>query len=116
MTAANFDLLSENTQAALLDAQWDHVRSPLMLPVVRRKAEAGDGHALLRWLELDPTPATAFMLQEVVRPTPRFSPTYLSPDRSLPAEQQRQIAANFVTLKSPDELMRSATLLHRYTG
>ncbi len=116
MTAANFDLLSENTQAALLDTQWDHVRSPLMLRVVRRKAEGGDGHALLRWLELDPAPATAFMLQEVVRPTPRFSSTYLRLlDRSLPAEQQRQIAANFVTLKSPDELMRSATLLHRYT-
>ncbi len=116
MAAANFDRLPENTQAALLDAQWDDVRSPLMLPVVRRKAEAGDGHALLRWLELDPTPATTFMLQEVVRPMPRFSSTYLRlPDRSLPAEQQRQIAANFVTLKSQEELMRSATLLHRYT-
>lgn len=116
MAAANFDRLPENTQAALLDAEWDRVRSPLMLPVVRRKAEAGDGHALLRWLELDPAPATAFMLREVVRPTPRFSSTYLRlPDRSLPAEQQRQIAANFVTLKSPEELMRSATLLHRYT-
>ena len=87
-----------------------------MLPVVRRKAEAGDGHALLRWLELDPAPATAFMLQEVVRPTPRFSSTYLRlPDRSLPAEQQRQIAANFVTLKSAggtDALGDLAASLH----
>ena len=116
MAATDFDRLGESTQSALLDADWERVRSPLMLPVVRRKAEAGDGHALLRWLEVDPTPATAFMLQEVVRPTPRFSSTYLKlPDRSLPVEQQRQIAANFVTLKSPDEVMRSATLLHRYT-
>jgi hypothetical protein len=61
MAAANFDRLPENTQASLLDTNWDHVRSPLMLPVVRRKAEAGDGHALLRWLELDPAAATAFM-------------------------------------------------------
>jgi hypothetical protein len=116
VAAANFDLLPESTQAALLDANWDHLRSPLMLPVVRRKAEAGDGHALLRWLELDPVPATAFMRQEVVRPAPRFSSLYLRlPDQSLPAAQQRGIAANFVALNSPDELIRSATLLHRYT-
>jgi len=48
MAASHFDHLSSETQAALLDADWHHLRSPLMLPVVRRKAEAGDGHALLR--------------------------------------------------------------------
>ena len=115
MAASNFDRLSEETQAALLDSDWDHLRSPLMLPVVRSKAEAGDGHALLRWLELDPAAATAFMRQEVVRPEPRFSSLYLRlPDESLPAQEQ-QIAANFVALSAPEELIRSATLLHRYT-
>lgn len=68
VAAANFDRLSDETQDALLDTYWDYVRSPLMLPVVRRKAEAGDGHALLRWLELEPSAATAFMRKEVVRP------------------------------------------------
>jgi hypothetical protein len=115
MAAANFDHFSEETQAALLDADWDHLRSPLMLPVVRRKAEAGNGRALLRWLELDPAAATAFMRQEVVRPAPRFSSLYLRlPDESLPAQEQ-QIAANFVTLGAPEELVREATLMHRYT-
>ena len=115
MAAANFDRLSEETQAALLDTDWDHLRSPLMLPVVRRKAEAGDGHALLRWLELDPAAAMAFMRKEVVRPAPRFSSLYLRlPEESLPAQEQ-QIAANFVALNSPEELVRAATLLHRYT-
>lgn len=115
MAAANFDHLSDETQAALLDSDWDHLRSPLMLPVVRRKAEAGDGHALLRWLELDPTAATAFMRQEIVRPAPRFSSLYLRlPEKSLPAQEQ-QIAANFVALSAPEELVRAATLLHRYT-
>ncbi len=114
LAAANFNRLSAETQAALLDTEWDHVRSPLMLPVVRPKAEAGDGHALLRWLELDPVPATAFIRQEVVRPAPRFSALYLRlPDESLPAEEQ-QIAANFVALNIPKELVRAATLLHRY--
>jgi hypothetical protein len=115
IAAANFDRLSEETQAALLDTDWDHLRSPLMLPVVRRKAEAGNGHGLLRWLELDPTAATAFVHQEVVRPSPRFSSLYLRlPDESLPAQEQ-QIAANFVALSAPEELVRAATLLHRYT-
>jgi hypothetical protein len=115
MAAANFDRLSEETQATLLDTDWEHLRSPLMLPVVRRKAEAGNGQALLRWLELDPAAATAFMRQEVVRPAPRFSSLYLRlPDESLPAQEQ-QIAANFVTLSAPEELIRAATLLQRYT-
>lgn len=124
MAAANFDRLSDRTQAALLDTDWDHVQSSLMLPVVRRKAEAGNGHALLRWLELDPPAATAFMRQEVVRPAPRFSSLYLRlPEKSLPAQEQ-QIAANFVAanfmalsvpIDIPEVRMRSATLLHRYT-
>jgi hypothetical protein len=115
MAAGNFDRLSDETRAVLLDADWDHLRSPLMLPVVRRKAEAGDGHALLRWLELDPVPATAFMRLEVVRPAPRFSSLYLRlPEGSLPAQEQ-QIAANFVALNSAGDLVRSATLLRRYT-
>jgi len=115
MAAANFDRFSEETQAALLDTGWDHLRSPLMLPVVRRKAEAGNGQALLRWLELDPAAARVFMRQEVVRPSPRFSSLYLRlPDESLPAQEQ-QIAANFVALSAPEELIRAATLLHRYT-
>jgi hypothetical protein len=115
MAAANFDHLSEETQASLLDTDWDHLRSPLMLPVVRRKAEVGHGHALLRWLELDPAPATAFIRQEVVRPAPRFSALYLRlPEESLPAQEQ-QIAANLVALNSAEDLVRSATLLHRYT-
>ncbi|MGC2404548.1 MAG: hypothetical protein WA510_32455 [Acidobacteriaceae bacterium] len=114
MAAANFDRLSEETQAMLLDSDWDHLRSPLMLPVVRRQAEAGNGQALLRWLELDRAGATAFMRQEVVRPAPRFSSLYLRlPDQSLPT-QEHQIAANFLTLGAPEELVRAATLLHRY--
>lgn len=114
LAAANFDRLPEATQAALLDTDWHHLRSSLMLPVVRRHAEGGNGPALLRWLELDPVPATVFIRQEVVRPSPRFSSLYLRlPDESLP-DQEHQIAANFVALNTPEELVRTATLLHRY--
>jgi hypothetical protein len=116
MAAVNFDRLSEQAQAALLDTDWDHLRSQLMLPIVHRKAEAGNGQALLRWLELEPAAATAFMRQEVVRPTPRFSSLYLRlPDESFPENEQQLVAANFVMLSAPEELIREATLLHRYT-
>lgn len=114
MAAVNFDSLSAESQRALLDTEWDHVRSPLMLPLVRRKAEAGNGHALLHWLELEPVATTAFIRQEIIRSVPRFSSFYLRlPDQSLPVQEQ-QIAANFVALNKAEELVREATLLHRY--
>lgn len=85
-----------------------------MLPLVRRRVETGDGPALLHWLELDPAAAAAFIREEVARPEPRFSNFYLRlPDSSLPS-QERQIAANFVAMHDPRDLIRSATLLHRY--
>jgi hypothetical protein len=116
MAAVNFDRLSEQAQTVLLDTDWDHLRSQSMLSIVRRKAEAGNGQALLRWLELEPAAATAFMRQEVLRPTPRFSSLYLRlPDESFPENEQQLVAANFVMLSTPEELIREATLLHRYT-
>jgi hypothetical protein len=85
-----------------------------MLPLLRRQAEGGDGEALLRWLELDPAPVTAFVRAEIVRPIPRLSAYYLRlPDAELP-QQEQEIAANFVALKQVNDLVRSATLLHRY--
>jgi hypothetical protein len=117
VAAANFDRLPRQTQQLLLEDGWDRIRSPLMLPVVCRKAEAGDGPALLRWLELEPVPATDFIRKEIVRAQPRFSSYYLRlSDVSLPA-QENQIAANFAgfaALKDDHDLVHSATLLHRY--
>jgi hypothetical protein len=114
LVAADFDRLSPETQAVLLDREWEHVRSPLMLPVVRRKAEEGDGHALLRWQELEPAAATAFMRSELLRPAPRFSSLYIRlPDVSLRSQEQ-QIATRFVELSSAQALIVQATLLHRY--
>src|ERR1700677_2760971 len=114
MAVADFDRLPQESQEWLMQDGWDRVRSPLMLPVVRKKAETGDGPALLRWLELDPAAATAFMREEMVRPQPRFSSYYLRlPEISLP-RQQRQIATNFIALTDEIFLARAATLLHRY--
>jgi hypothetical protein len=114
LAAAKFDQIPENDQRWLINAVRDGLRSPLMRPVVRRRAEAGDGQALLRWLELDGPAAKAFIREEIVRPTPRFSSFYLRlPDSALP-DEEKQIAANFVALRDPVGLARSASLLHRY--
>jgi hypothetical protein len=111
---ANYDRFPEQSQEWIIDEGWDRVRSPLMLPVVRRRATAGNGQALLRWLELEPDGATAFARQEVVRPAPRFSSFYLRlPEASMPGQEAR-IAANFVALAEQNDLVRAAPLLHRY--
>jgi len=113
--AANFDRLPEDEQASLLADAWDTIRSPLMLPVLRGEAQKGNGEALLRWQELEPAPATAFMREELIRANPRFSSHALRlPDAALPA-QEDQIASNFVALSDVSELARAATLLYRYT-
>jgi hypothetical protein len=111
---ANYDKFSEQSERWLLNEAWPLVRSPLMLPLVRRLAEAGNGPALLRWMELVPVAATDFAREEGVRPVPRFSSFYLRlPEDSLTA-QGRVLAANFVALTQEQDLMRSATLLHSY--
>lgn len=117
VAATNFDRLPSQTRELLLENGWDRIRSPLMLPAVRDRAEAGDGPAVLRWLELEPAAATEFIRKEIVRPQPRFSSYYLRlPDPSLP-DQENQLAANFAafaSLKDDHDLVHSATLLHRY--
>ena len=114
VTATNFDRLPGQVQERLLGDGWNTVRSLLMLPVVRRMAEAGNGQALLRWLDLDSVAATAFIRQEVVRPVPRFSAYYLRlAETSLPGQEQ-QIASNFIALDGQVDVMRGATLLQRY--
>jgi hypothetical protein len=96
-----------------------------MIPVMRRRAESGDGEALLRWLELDPQNAQTFIREEIVRPVPRFSSYYLRlPEESLSAAEQQRLADNFASLVSkykpgyPEEfnLTRSASLLQRYAS
>lgn len=110
----DFDSFPRDRQEWLLGDTWPRVRSPLMLPLVRRLADAGNGQALLRWMELDPIAAAEFARKEIARPVPRFSSFYLRlPDSSL-AGREAQLAANFVALTRDEDLIRAATLLHSY--
>lgn len=124
LAAAHFDDFPSDSQEWLLTGGWSALSSPVMLPIVRRLAESGNGRALLRWQELDPAGASVFEKAEVLCPTPRFSSFYLRLPQPLRPEEEKQLADNFVelaqsySLSKPtfmrDNLVRSATLLHRY--
>jgi hypothetical protein len=121
LTAANFEHFPRDAQNWLLTDSWDLIRSKRMLPIVQRLAEGGDGLALLRWQELDPSAADAFERAEIVRPVPRFSSFYLRLSQPLLPAEEEQLASNFDKLAEQynpqqynDGLVRVATLLHRY--
>jgi hypothetical protein len=121
LTAANFEHFPPDAQKWLLTDRWDLIRSKGMLPVVQRLAESGDGPALLRWQDLDPSAADAFERAEIVRPAPRFSSFYLRLSQPLLPAEEEQLASNFDKLAEQynlqqynDSLVRVATLLHRY--
>src|SRR5262249_47427315 len=83
-----FDQLSSKQQAWLLEVRWDQIKSPAMLPLLKRYAESEfpdvpqeDRYdaprrrmwVLRRWFELDPAGARPAIIHEIVRPNPRFS-------------------------------------------
>ena len=67
---ANWDRVPVQRQEWILRSGWGRVRSPLMLPLVRRLAKAGNQQALLRWQELDPAAAGTSAEQEAPLPGP----------------------------------------------
>ena len=112
--AADFDHLPYEWQTRLLSSEWDSIRSPLIIPTLRARAKVGDGLALLRWLELEPTAASEFGHAELVRPVPRFSWFYLRLRGDVSKNEQEQVARNFTALTQEYNLARSASLLHYY--
>lgn len=58
---ANWNDLPEDFKARLLSELWLAVRSPLLLPILRSRAETGDKGALQRWMEMDPASAAEFL-------------------------------------------------------
>ncbi|HEY0320613.1 MAG TPA: hypothetical protein VGC66_06670 [Pyrinomonadaceae bacterium] len=129
--AAVFDQLPLEKQAEIFESRWEMIKGPLFLPILRKYAlryrdfpipnEVNaynslrmSGAALLHWYELEPDEARAVIIQEIIRPKPRFSASILGilPDKTLP-EVEQALAENFVKQDSyaADNL---ASLLERY--
>ena len=104
---AIFDRLPVEKQYELLAYRWDSLRSPALLPLLRKCAQTYQdfpipneihaynannlsGTALLHWYELAPEEARAAIIQEILRPKPRFNAQTLGilPDKTLPEVEQ----------------------------
>jgi hypothetical protein len=129
---AGFDQLSEDAQANLLQYRWPALDHEAALPLLRRVAQRykdfpqlremhawnynnASAAALKEWYSLAPSEARPVIVQEILRPRPRFNAKTLGilPDDSLP-EVDRQLVANLVATGDYDALDHIASLLHRY--
>jgi len=125
-----FDDLATEQQAWLLDVRWEQIKSPALLPLLKRYAERDfsnvgpgeSGHAqgltalaLRRWFELDPAGARPVFIGEISQPNPRLGAAVfgLLPDATLP-EVDKPLREQLVTAKDFDSLSNTASLIARY--
>lgn len=127
-----FDQLPLNQRNALLGFRWDKIKSPAMLPILKRYAESYvdfpemraepayeslqlSGNALQHWYELDPAAARSAVITEISRPRPRFSARVLGllPDKTLP-EVDFALAEHFLASDDLDGGSNLASLIARY--
>ena len=127
-----FDQLPSNEQNTLLTFRWDKIKSPALLPILKRYAQSYrdfpqmreskaydslqlSAAALQRWYELDPAGARPAIITEITRPRPRFDARVLGllPDKTLP-EVDFALAEHFVASDDLDGESNLASLIARY--
>jgi hypothetical protein len=127
-----FDHLPVNEQNSLLTYRWDKIRSPAMLPILRRYAQSYQdfpemreanaynslqlsASALQRWYELDPAGARPAIIAEISRPRPRFGARVLGilQEETLP-EVDFTLAEHFTASDDLDGSSHLASLIARY--
>jgi hypothetical protein len=130
--AAIFDQLPEEKQREILEYRWEMIKGPLFLPVLRKYAlryrdvpvsnEVNaynslhlSGAALVHWYELAPQEARPVIIQEMLRPKPRYKANILGilPDKTLP-EVEQTLAEHFVKTDDADAAENLASLIERY--
>jgi HEAT repeat protein len=127
-----FDDLPIQTRIAYLKYEWDLVKGPQMLPLLRRVAQQFEdfpepraaaayrpaelaGEALTRWYELDPAGARSAVIAEIQRPKPRLDARILGilADKELP-EVEQALADRLAGDTDFDIQANAASLLARY--
>lgn len=129
---ATFDQLSDDKKADLLEYRWDALDHQAMLPLLREVAQQYrdfpylhtndayqfnrlSGAALRRWYEVAPTEARPTIIQEILRPEPRFAADVLGllPDKDLPQVEQ-SLVEHLKQCRRFDIEINLASLIHRY--
>lgn len=130
--AANFEKLPVPKQAELLQSRWKALDQQTMLPVLRKVAQrykepeelrtmdwfnfdSASAAALKHWYALEPAEARKVVIEEMMRPRPRFDAAVLGmlPDKELPEVSQALVER----LREPDNTAaarNTASLIHRY--
>jgi hypothetical protein len=127
-----FDQLPVNEQNSLLSDRWDKIRSPAILPILKRYAQSYhdfpemrdsnayaslqvSASALRHWYELDPAGARPAIIAEITRPRPRYDARVLGllPDETLP-EVDFALAEHLTASDDLDASAHLASLIARY--
>lgn len=127
-----FDQLPVREQNALLGYRWDQIKSPALLPLLKRRAgiyqnfpemrDSGayeslqlSANALLHWYEMDPESARPAIIAEIMRPRPRYGVQVLGvlPEKTLP-EVDSALAEHFLANEDLDGSEHLASLIARY--
>jgi len=130
--AAVFDQLPTEKQMAILEGRWELIKGPEFLPVLRKLALPFQefsvpnewhaynslhvsGAALRHWYELKPEEARPVVIQEIIRPRPRYGANVLGllPEETLP-EVEQTLAEHFAAESDSYAEEYIASLLHRY--
>ncbi len=130
--AAIFDQLPIEKQMEILEHRWELIKSPAFLPILRKYAKQYrefnvpnemsaynslhlTGAALKHWYELAPDEARPVIIQEIIRPRPRYSARILGilPDKTMP-EVEHALAEHFTAEQDSYAADNLASLLHRY--
>jgi hypothetical protein len=129
---AVFDELPLTDKNTLLSFRWNQIKSPALLPLLKRYAQSYrdfpemraepaynslefSGNALRRWYELDPSGAREGIITEITRPRPRYDTRVLGllPDKTLP-EVDFALAEHFLAGNDLDGQSNLASLIARY--
>ena len=129
---ATFETLVPQKQAELLQYRWNALDHQEMLPLLRKIAQRyqdfpqlremnafqfnnASAAALEHWYEMAPDEARPVIIQEILRPRPRFNASVLGilPDKELPDADQ-QLVAHLVSSSDFDVRSNLASLIQRY--
>ena len=131
---SNFDLLPVSKQAELLQYRWNALDQQAMLPLVRKVAQRyqdfpqlrlmnayeynnTSAAALQHWYAMDADGARPAMIQEMLRPRPRFDAKVLGglPDKELP-EVEQTLVQHLRASERYEVNSNLASLIYRYAS